>query len=172
MISIVATQKDTRKLIAGTYLEAPLVKIAAASGKWWQRAAARALRFLPKLKVPGAKLNRELLTRNETLKHRWSQDNVMVRTETFINTGNAFLDGEELIQNWLNAGNISFPFFLATGDEDIACDPQAGVDFFNRARSVNKKLKIYPNHRHNMKFDSDEVEADFVEWAKQIVKGE
>ncbi len=171
MISIFAAQKDKdRQLFKGVYLEAPLVKIDAQSSKWWQRAAARLLSFLPKLKVKGAKLNRDRLTRNESLKRVWDEDKLLVRTETFIQTGNSFLDGEETIESWLSSKEITFPFFLATGDDDVACDPKAGRDFYERANSADKKFKLYPAHRHNLKYESDEVKADAVEWFVERIK--
>lgn len=122
-------------------------------------------------KVVGAKLDRDRLTRNETLKKVWDNDRLLVKTETYIQTGNSMIDGEETIEKWLSSEEgITFPFFLATGDEDIACDPQAGIDFYNRAKSANKKLKVYPGHRHNLKYESEQVKHDLVQWVLEESK--
>jgi alpha-beta hydrolase superfamily lysophospholipase len=151
-------------------LEAPLVRVHPTSGAWHQKLLARLVRWLPKLQIPGAKLKRHLLTRNETLMARWDRDELMARADMYVNTGNALLDGTEYIESILP--DIQWPFMIATGDDDIACDYEGAIHFYNTASSKDKGLKVYPSLRHALKFEpeSDKVMNDLVEWFGKFVK--
>ncbi len=168
-ICIMAAHRDAGRTIRATYLEAPLVKIHPSSAAPWQRIAAKLLSFVPKLKVPGSRLKRDLLTKSDKLRQMWERDGKLVVTDVHVGTANAMIRYEEELDRLLAAKQITFPFFVATGDDDIACDWKGAEELYNRATSKEKKIKIYPGLRHTLKYDSEEVISDMADWFDSIV---
>ena len=48
------------------------------------------------------------------------------------------------------AGEFRLPLLLLVGDSDPVASPRAAHDFFTRAASEDKTLRIYPDHLHEL----------------------
>lgn len=63
---------------------------------------------------------------------------------------------------------ITAPFLIVHGGDDVVCDPACVEDLYKRASSKDKTLKIYPGLWHQLVGESDEdverVFDDMVEW--------
>ena len=61
---------------------------------------------------------------------------------------------------------ITLPVFILHGTADKATRPSGSQEFFDTARSVDKKIKLYENHYHDLLNDlgKDEVMGDIKEW--------
>jgi acylglycerol lipase len=164
-----AAQNKSEELFRGVYLEAPLIALSESAGAPWKRMVARALSWLPKLRLPAAKLDRERITRTPWLREVWEKDEKFYKGHTYIGTGLAMMRVEEQIDALLKAGQITFPFFVATGDDDVACDYRGSLTFYERATSTQKKLKVYPGMTHTLKFDSEEAVRDMIDYFESLV---
>lgn len=178
MVSIFAAYKDATQhpeggLIKSTVLESPLVKIHPNSGSPLQQFFGKLLSHIPKLRLPGAKLDRDLLTRDAKLKERWATDPLRIEGNIFTGTAGSFIRGAERIDELLDAKKIRFPFFMAFGEDDYACDPAAGIDFYNRAGTPAdlKQLRTYKGGYHTMKYDpiSEQYHRDVLDWYKKFL---
>lgn len=102
---------------------------------------------------------------------RWSEDPLRCDNGgVAIGTGVTIMNGEDDIARF-NA-QVQWSFFLATGDDDIGCDYEGGVGFFERAatRPALKQLKVYEGLRHTLKWEpeSAEVKRHIVEWFRRF----
>jgi hypothetical protein len=78
--------------------------------------ACRLLSWLPKLRPPSTSLKMNLFTRNESMFALWGADKLRPKVrDIHIGTGNAFLEAEDFLADL----KVSWPFFLATGDDGI-----------------------------------------------------
>ena len=61
---------------------------------------------------------------------------------------------------------VTLPVFILHGTADKATKPSGSQEFFDNARSVDKKIKLYQNHYHDLLNDlgKDEVMGDIREW--------
>lgn len=61
---------------------------------------------------------------------------------------------------------VTLPVFILHGTADKATKPSGSQEFFESARSVDKKIKLYQNHYHDLLNDlgKDEVMGDIREW--------
>jgi alpha-beta hydrolase superfamily lysophospholipase len=61
---------------------------------------------------------------------------------------------------------VTLPVFILHGTADKATKPSGSQEFFDAARSVDKKIKLYQNHYHDLLNDlgKDEVMGDIREW--------
>lgn len=114
-----------------------------------------------------------LITHNASMLTRWEEDPLRaICKDIHVGTGVTLMDGEEFIATL----NVTWPFLLSTGDDDIACDSRAGIEFYNRARTPigprGKQLQIYPGMRHTLRWDpgSDKVKADAIAYFRSFVK--
>lgn len=64
--------------------------------------------------------------------------------------------------------DVTVPFLIVHGGEDIVCDPACAEALYKRATSKDKTLKIYPGMWHQLIGESDEdverVFGDVLEW--------
>lgn len=62
-------------------------------------------------------------------------------------------------------------YYCSSLDVDLACDYTGSTDFYERAKSCNKKLKVYKGMRHSMKFEpgGDQVKKDTIKWFKSFL---
>ncbi|CAI9091050.1 OLC1v1025969C1 [Oldenlandia corymbosa var. corymbosa] len=67
-------------------------------------------------------------------------------------------------------GEITVPFLIVHGGEDVVCDPACAEDLHKRAASEDKTMKLYSGLWHQMVGESDDdverVFGDVVEWLK------
>jgi acylglycerol lipase len=165
---LAAASASGKELFRGVYLEAPLIQLHESAGAPWKRLVANALSWLPKLRLPAAKLDRSRITRTPWLRDMWDKDKTFYHGHTYIGTGLAMMRVEEQIEALLKTGRISFPFFIATGDDDVACDYRGSVTFYERAASKEKKLKVYPGMSHTLKYDSEEAVQDMLDYFESL----
>lgn len=63
---------------------------------------------------------------------------------------------------------VTVPFLIVHGSEDVICDPACAEELYKRAASKDKTLKIYPGLWHQLVGESDEdverVFGDVVDW--------
>nr|WKA69986.1 putative esterase 1 [Crocosmia x crocosmiiflora] len=66
---------------------------------------------------------------------------------------------------------VTVPFLIVHGEEDVVCDPACAMDLYRRARSEDKTIKIYPGLWHQLVGESnedvDKVFGDVVNWLKE-----
>ncbi|KAB7500491.1 Monoglyceride lipase [Armadillidium nasatum] len=67
--------------------------------------------------------------------------------------------------------SITWPFLLLHGSEDQICSPEASQEFYKKARSNDKKLKLFPEAHHNLFLEIPEVRRealdDITDWIKE-----
>ena len=109
-----------------------------------------------------------LYTDNKTMLEIWAKDKLRHNADGYLGTGVAFLDSSMEMEKIME--KIEFPFFIATGDEDFACDYKAAQEFYDKTIKVdseNKKIKIYKGMKHNIKFEPG---SDIIDWFRRFVK--
>lgn len=66
---------------------------------------------------------------------------------------------------------VTAPFLIVHGGEDVVCDPACAEELYRRASSRDKTIKIYPGMWHQLVGEPDEdvdrVFGDVVEWLKE-----
>lgn len=64
--------------------------------------------------------------------------------------------------------DVTVPFLIVHGGDDIVCDPACAEELYKRAASKDKTLKIYPGMWHQLIGESDEdverVFGDVLDW--------
>ncbi|XP_033119084.1 monoglyceride lipase-like [Anneissia japonica] len=77
-----------------------------------------------------------------------------------------FMVAMETLENKIPS--IEWPFFILHGEDDKRCSLDGSKLLFEKAKSLDKKLKIYPGHRHALHRESpdkaDAVIKDIVAW--------
>ena len=156
-----------------TILEAPFVKIHPSSGSQFQIFMGRLLSLIPKLRIPGSQLKRDLLTRDAEIKKRWAADPLQKPADIFAGTAGSFLRVADAFDTWLKDKQVNFSFFMAIGDSDYACEPQACIDFYEQsATPANlKQLRVYKGAYHTLKYDprAPEFFQDVLDWVKKFL---
>jgi alpha-beta hydrolase superfamily lysophospholipase len=68
-----------------------------------------------------------------------------------------------------SAEKFTLPLLALIPEADTLVDPKAGEDFFRRAGSKDKTLKIYPEHRHELLRETDRegIYADICDWLRR-----
>ncbi|KAL3523430.1 hypothetical protein ACH5RR_016264 [Cinchona calisaya] len=65
---------------------------------------------------------------------------------------------------------VTVPFLIVHGGDDVVCDPACAEDLYKRAASEDKTINIYPGMWHQLVGESDEdverVFGDVVEWLR------
>ena len=164
-----AAAEQKTELFRGVYLEAPLIALHPHTGAPWKRMVGKLLGWLPKLRLPSTKLDQNRITRTPHLHALWKSDDKFFHGQTQVGTGLAMMQAEEHIEQLLATKRITFPFFIATGDDDIACDYRAALSFYERAASAEKRLKVYPGMTHTLRFDSEEAVPDMIAYFEERV---
>ncbi|XP_047342372.1 caffeoylshikimate esterase-like [Impatiens glandulifera] len=63
---------------------------------------------------------------------------------------------------------IDVPFFIVHGGRDIVCDPKKAEEFYERASSVDKTIRVYPEMLHQILGEPEEsvsmVFGEIIEW--------
>ncbi|KAJ6815264.1 putative caffeoylshikimate esterase [Iris pallida] len=66
---------------------------------------------------------------------------------------------------------VTAPFLIVHGGEDVVCDPACAEELYRRASSRDKTIKIYPGMWHQLVGEPDEdvdrVFGDVVDWLKE-----
>jgi len=65
-----------------------------------------------------------------------------------------------------DAGRLSVPLLLLQAGEDFLVSPAASREFFERAGSREKELKVYPGHYHEIfnEPEKEQVFQDMLAW--------
>jgi alpha-beta hydrolase superfamily lysophospholipase len=69
-------------------------------------------------------------------------------------------------QTLAHAGEVSLPILIMHGEEDVLTSPDGSREFFARAGSSDKTLKIYPGLYHEIfnEPEKDAVLAEMTDW--------
>lgn len=118
----------------------------------------------PNLTMP-AGLDTSLLSHDPAVCNAYNTD-PLVHGLLSVSMGMGFLAaGEDAIRN---ADRIRVPLFMGHGEADGIASPHGTVDFFRRAGSVDKRLRLYKGLYHEIMNEPpsirQEVMEDYSEW--------
>ncbi|KAK8803828.1 hypothetical protein WA158_001522 [Blastocystis sp. Blastoise] len=125
--------------------------------------------FLVKIcpRIPLVDLDIQALSHNKTNTEAYSLDPLIYHGGVRCSTGYQLMLMTEEIQSHLDS--YTYPFFITIGEEDHICNPQGVKEFYEKAGSSDKTMKLYPNMYHEMLFDevADDLLNNIEKWIEK-----
>ena len=153
---------------AGMIVSAPLLGVALPVPSYKAKAASMLNSILPQVTL-GNEIRNDMLTRDLEVIREFEHDALR---HNRISSG-AFLGMMESFDYILPRSNeIKLPFFLGVSDADPVISTPKALEFYEKAGSANKVLKVYPGAKHELVNDiiRDEVFADMKYFLDQLVE--
>ena len=152
---------------AGVILSSPAIKEAEGTSPILIALSGLINRISPKLKV--LKLDIAGVSRIPEEVEKYKSDPLVYQESIPTRTGYEIYQMMQFIQK--NAGDFALPFLLIHGDADRLTNPQGSAYLFEKAKSSDKTLKVFPGGFHELINDSDRVEVMQVisEWVGKRV---
>lgn len=150
---------------AGMVLLGPLLGIDKEEATWLKRTLARLLSWaIPSF--PLGKLALEKVTRDPVEVKRLAEDPLHYHGSVTAGWGAAALAALESME--ANVREVKLPFLIQHGSADKLCDPADSQEFFEKAPSKDKTIKIISGAYHSLLTEPDgvarQVSKDVVEW--------
>ncbi|XP_062574299.1 monoglyceride lipase-like [Saccostrea cucullata] len=125
-------------------------------------------RVIPMFKI--ANLQSEQISRDKEQVKRY-EDDPMVHPYIRVKWGAAWIECTKKLEERM--GSIEFPFLALHGDADALCDVQGSRMLYEKAKSKDKDLKVYPGFYHSLLLEPEEdrkrVQTDILDWLKQRI---
>lgn len=150
---------------AGMVLLGPLLGIDKQEATWFKRTMAGLLgSVIPSF--PLGKLALEKVSRDPAEVKRLAEDPLHYQGSVTAAWGAAALSALEKMQ--ANVEAVELPFLIEHGSADKLCDPADSQQFFEKASSKDKTIKIINGAYHSLLTEPDgvngEVRKDVVDW--------
>lgn len=140
---------------SGVILSSPAIKEAEGTSPILIALSGLINRISPKLKV--LKLDIAGVSRIPEEVEKYKSDPLVYQESIPTRTGYEIYQMMQFIQK--NAGDFALPFLLIHGDADRLTNPQGSAYLFEKAKSSDKTLKVFPGGFHELINDSDRVEV-------------
>ncbi|XP_077547237.1 monoglyceride lipase-like isoform X1 [Haemaphysalis longicornis] len=163
---LVAMAAEKRpKDFAGLILMAPLLAVDKEQGTWIKMTAARVLgRVVPNL--PIGNLDLSLVSQDPETVNWMTNDPLRYHGSVRIGWAAAILNALEDLQAKMDA--VEVPFLIQHGSADKLCDLAGSEDFFKKAPSKDKSMKVYKESYHNLLTEprgvGSQVLQDIADW--------
>ncbi|XP_077547838.1 monoglyceride lipase-like [Haemaphysalis longicornis] len=161
----VLTVQRKSKDFAGMVLLGPLLAVDKQEATLFKRTMARLLSWVVP-SFPVGKLALEKVSRNPDEVKRLAEDPLHYHGNVTAGWGAAALAALEKMQ--ANVEVVELPFLIQHGSADKLCDPAGSQQFFEKALSKDKTIKIINGAYHSLLTEPDgvdrQVRKDIVEW--------
>jgi alpha-beta hydrolase superfamily lysophospholipase len=147
---------------AGVVLSSPAIKEAEGTSKILIALSSMISKYFPKLKA--LKLDANKVSRIPEEVQKYLQDPLVYTEAIPARTGYELLQLMNYIQG--NASEFNLPVLLIHGSDDGLTNPKGSELLFEKAKSADKTLKIFPGGYHELinDLDRDEVMNLIVNW--------
>lgn len=147
---------------AGVVLSSPAIKEAEGTSKILIVLSSMISKYFPKLKA--LKLDANKVSRIPEEVQKYLQDPLVYTEAIPARTGYELLQLMNYIQG--NASEFNLPVLLIHGSDDGLTNPKGSELLFEKAKSADKTLKIFPGGYHELinDLDRDEVMNLIVSW--------
>ena len=147
---------------AGVVLSSPAIKEAEGTSKILIVLSSMISKYFPKLKA--LKLDENKVSRIPEEVQKYLQDPLVYTEAIPARTGYELLQLMNYIQG--NASEFNLPVLLIHGSDDGLTNPKGSELLFEKAKSADKTLKIFPGGYHELinDLDRDEVMNLIVSW--------
>ncbi|MDO8966040.1 MAG: lysophospholipase [Algoriphagus sp.] len=151
----------------GVILSSPAIKEAEGTSYFLITISGLINRLLPKLKV--LKLDILGISRIPEEVEKYKKDPLIYQENIPARTGYELYQMMQFIQQ--KAGEFGLPFLLIHGEADRLTNPNGSELLFEKAKSADKTLKIFPGGYHELVNDSDreEVMQVIVDWVGERI---
>ncbi|XP_077537609.1 monoglyceride lipase-like isoform X1 [Haemaphysalis longicornis] len=164
LICVLTIQRKPKDF-AGMVLLGPLLGLDKQEATLFKRTVARLLRWV----IPGLPLRKlplEKVSRDPAVVKRLAEDPLYYHGSVTAGWLAAALAALEKMK--ANVEAVGLPFLIQHGSEDKLCDPADSQQFFEKAPSEDKTIKIINGAYHNLLMEPDgvgpQVRKDIVEW--------
>lgn len=153
---------------SGVVLIGPLIIPDRKSATPWKVAVGKVVaRVLPQMHI--AKLDPKLTSRDEKSVKEYTSDPLVYHIGIKCRWGVAMLDALKKIEDGL--GDIDWPFFTLHGDQDGLCELEGSRLLYEKAKSTDKKIKIFEGAYHQLLKELEPVKKEtfdlIADWLKE-----
>ncbi|XP_077547826.1 monoglyceride lipase-like [Haemaphysalis longicornis] len=164
LLVIMAVQRRPKDF-AGMVLLAPLLGVDKEEATWCRVTMVRVLGCLcPKFSL--GIVSAQTACRDPAVAQQMDNDPLGYHGNVYAGFVAALIRAVESARAKIQA--VKVPFLLQHGSADSQCDPAASEEFFEKAPSKDKSLKIYPGAYHSLLHEpggvAELVLSDIVEW--------
>jgi len=158
---------DYKAEAAGVILSSPAIKEAEGTSKLLIAVGGIISKYFPRFKA--LKLDATKISRIPSEVEKYLNDPLVYTEAIPARTGNELLTMMRSIQK--KASDFDLPLLLIHGSADGLTNPKGSEIFFEKAKSKDKTLKIFPGGFHELINDSDrdEVIEFIVKWMKERI---
>ena len=110
----------------------------------------------------------DMVTRDPDMKSRLAADPLRWKSGCKVRLLNAFVRCVEA--NLVRIPELHLPFLALHGDDDWLCNPAGSRELYDRASTVDKTIKIYPNGAHQLFLERAEIRNDAIEQVVEWIK--
>ncbi|XP_077547827.1 monoacylglycerol lipase-like [Haemaphysalis longicornis] len=165
LLVVMAAQRRPNDF-SGMALLAPLLGVSKHHAGWLTKTAVRLLGCLcPGLPV-GSTPPYDLCCRDPAVVQRMANDPLQYRGSVYAGWGAAMMSA--LNTTLANTSAVQLPFFIQHGTDDKMCDLEYSKEFFKKAPSKDKSIKVYMGAYHSPLNEpegvGEEVLKDLVAW--------
>lgn len=129
-------------------------------------------KILPQMHI--AKLDPKTISRNEEFVEMYTKDPLVYHNGVKCGWGVAMLGALKKIEEGMS--DIEWPFFILHGSEDALCALEGSKHMYERAKSTNKKLKIFDGAFHQLHHELEPVKKEtfdlIADWVNSRVADE
>ncbi len=152
---------------AGIIMSSPAIKPADATSMILIALSSLMSKYFPRFKA--LQLDAEKISRIPAEVKKYLNDPLVYTDAIPARTGYELLQMMRFIQE--NASKFSLPFLLLHGTDDGLTNPKGSELLFEKARSSDKTLKIFPGAYHELinDLDREEVMSLIVDWIKDRI---
>ncbi|OVE81592.1 hypothetical protein BVY03_03045 [bacterium K02(2017)] len=121
--------------------------------------------YLPKFKLPN-QIPTKWICRDKEVVKAYKHDPLVGKWITMQLASELIANQEHLLNE---ANKIKIPALMLHAGDDLICDKQGSIDFFDQLSSRDKDLKIYKGMYHEIfnEIDKEQVLAELASWIKK-----
>ncbi|WP_339755800.1 serine aminopeptidase domain-containing protein [Algoriphagus aquimarinus] len=152
---------------AGIIMSSPAIKPAEGTSILLIAVSSLVSKYFPRLKA--LQLDAQKISRIPAEVEKYLNDPLVYTEAIPARTGYELLQMMRFIQE--NASNFSLPFLLMHGTDDGLTNPKGSELLFEKAKSSDKTLKIFPGAYHELinDLDREEVMNLIVNWIEMRI---
>ncbi len=156
--------QDLIKLLVAS---GPAVKIAVEVPKWKEAIGKFVSNIFPTLSMTN-EIDPSLLSHDPVVVKEYENDPLVIR-KVSARWFTEFLRAQKEVLE--NAHKLKLPLLLQQGGDDQIVSPDGAKEFYERAGSEDKELKIYPGLYHEIynETEKEKVLSDLTEWLKKRI---
>lgn len=153
---------DRRVEVEGLIFSAPAIAVSDEVFPLLRRLAALVSRIWPRLRV--VRMGCSRLSRDPANVERFRRDPLVFHGPFPVRTGTEILAAGDRARR--EAGAVRAPLLILQGTADRVVDPRGSQEFYDRAASADKTLKLYEGLYHDLfgEPEKEQVIAELVDW--------